>query len=231
MPEKEKEKKSFELKQHGTAIWIGMIVFSSAWMFVLGIFVGRGTAPVKFDIEKLQKELIALKEIVIKEEQKRFKVYSEAAQKKTNLGFYEALKETKSGAGLQTEIPKQTKKPASKKAVSKRKTPKSSQKSRSQSAAVAKKAPDGKIADSGKTGGSEKNLTIQIASLRKAKSADEMVAKLKNRGYRAYRTIGKIPGKGVWYRVRVGYYKNRADAETTLKKLKKDNLTAYLVKW
>jgi cell division septation protein DedD len=231
MPEKEKAKKSFELKQHGTTIWIGMIVFSSAWMFVLGIFVGRGTAPVKFDIEKLQKELIALKETVIKEEQKRFKLYLEAAQKKTNLGFYEALKETKSGAGLQTEIPKQTKKRASKKVVTKRITPKSTQKPRSQKTAAAKETSDDKIADSGKTEDSEKNLTIQIASLREVKSADELVAKLKKRGYRAYRTIGKIPGKGVWYRVRVGYYKNKVDAESTLKQLKRDKLAAYLVKW
>ncbi len=231
MPEKEKEKRSFELKQHGTAIWIGMIVFSSAWMFVLGIFVGRGTAPVNFDIKKLQKELIALRETVIKEEQKRFKIYSEAAQKKTNLGFYEALKETKSGAGLQTEIPKQTKKLVSKKAVSKRKAPNSTQKPRSQNDVAAKETSGGKITDSGKTDGSEMNLTIQVASLRNIESADELVVKLKKRGYRAYRTIGKIPGKGVWYRVRVGYYKNRADAESTLKQLKKDKLAAYLVKW
>ncbi|MDP7417006.1 MAG: hypothetical protein QF888_03315, partial [Desulfobacterales bacterium] len=42
-------------------IWFSVIFFVAAWMFFLGILVGRGTAPVKFNIEKLQKKLAALK--------------------------------------------------------------------------------------------------------------------------------------------------------------------------
>ena len=80
----EKKKKLIEYIQSGYVMWIGIVVLTSVWMFILGIFVGRGTAPVKFDIEKLQKELIALKETVIKEEKERFKIYTEAAQNKTN---------------------------------------------------------------------------------------------------------------------------------------------------
>jgi cell division septation protein DedD len=56
-----------------------------------------------------------------------------------------------------------------------------------------------------------------------------MVAKLKKRGYPAYRSIGKIPDKGIWYRVRVGYFKTRAEARGTVKQLKNEKIEAIIV--
>lgn len=224
----EKKKKPFEFKGHGTAIWIGTIIFTSAWMFVLGIFVGRGTAPVNFDIEKLQKELMALRETVIKEEQKRFQVFTEAAQKKTNLGFYEALKDTAHETELKTKTTEQKKEPMPKRVVSKTVTiPTAKQRPSAMKIepVSTNKKTDPHTANQSKTG-----LTIQVASLRDVKIADEMVETLKKKGYNAYRTIGKVPGKGVWYRVRVGQFKTKSEAESTMKRLKKDNLSAYLVR-
>ncbi len=53
------------------------------WMFFLGVMVGRGTAPVKFDTAGFQKKLAA----VFQMEQVKDKL-----SKKTDLGFYEMLK-------------------------------------------------------------------------------------------------------------------------------------------
>ena len=39
--------------------WLGVIFILCAWMFVIGVLVGRGTAPVKFDIDSLQNKLAA----------------------------------------------------------------------------------------------------------------------------------------------------------------------------
>ena len=74
-----------------------------------------------------------------------------------------------------------------------------------------------------------KNFTIQVASLKDPKNADNMVAKFKKRGYPAYRSIGKIPDKGIWYRVRVGYFKNRAETRDTIKRLKNEKIEAIIV--
>jgi hypothetical protein len=77
MGKKVKEEKALPKKRKssssrkGLAIWICLIFFVAAWMFILGIFVGRGTAPLQFDIKKLQNELAALKEDVVKKELKR----------------------------------------------------------------------------------------------------------------------------------------------------------------
>ena len=49
----------------GWAVKYGLLIFVSAWMFVLGVLVGRGTAPVKFKTNDLSEELLTLKEAEI----------------------------------------------------------------------------------------------------------------------------------------------------------------------
>ena len=74
-------------------------------------------------------------------------------------------------------------------------------------------------------------MTIQVGSFKEIKTADKEVATLKGNGYRAYRVIGKVAGKGEWYRVRVGYYANKAEARKTMERLKKDKYSPLLIKW
>ena len=74
-----------------------------------------------------------------------------------------------------------------------------------------------------------KTFTIQLASVKDARDADRLVADLKRKGFHAYRAIGKVPGKGIWYRVRVGEYQNRASAGQALNKLKKTGLKPIVV--
>jgi cell division protein FtsN len=72
-------------------------------------------------------------------------------------------------------------------------------------------------------------ITIQVASIRDLKIADRMVARLKDKGYPAYRTVVEVPGKDTWYRVRIGSFERKADAQKTLKRLEKDNINAILL--
>ena len=99
-----KKKPSPPSKHKGFALRLFLIFFVSAWMFILGIIVGRGTAPVRFDIEKLKKELAALKETNIKQQEKRYKIHRDAGSDKTDLRFYEDLKDTQSNNKLPAEI-------------------------------------------------------------------------------------------------------------------------------
>ena len=72
-------------------------------------------------------------------------------------------------------------------------------------------------------------LSIQVASVKDRKAADAMVAKLLKKGYRARRVMGKVPGKGIWYRVRIGYFEKKGDAAETLRRLEKDRYKGMLV--
>lgn len=198
----------------GTTTWICLMVFVSAWMFVLGIFVGRGTAPVRFDIENLQKELAALKEAVVKEGQERFKIGSDPASAKMELGFYEALKETR------PSVPHKVKQPVRKKTALPQKKVKARQPQK-----VEKPASSSKQTKAAAGAG----FTIQVASLKDMKVAAEVAEMLKKKGYQAYTVSAKIPGRGVWHRVRIGHFKNRSDAGDILNRLKKDKYRPIIV--
>ena len=178
--------------------WLVLLFFVSAWMFILGILVGRGSIPAFFKIDKLQNELIALKEAEIREEKSRVKINSNSKGKKTDLEFYEELKEsaTKKTTG---DSPKIKKTDRRKQDVKK----------------------SNKIA--------KKRFTIQVASFRDSKDAKKMVYKLNKKGYSAYRIIGKIPEKGTWYRVRTGSFDTWEQAEQTLLRLRRDNISGFIV--
>ena len=216
---KDKKKPSFQFVPKEPLSWIFLIIFVSAWMFVLGVLVGRDTVPVKFDIEKLQKELVALKEAVIKKEQKRFKIDLDGVRNKTDFGFYEALKETKkdknNGAGISKE--QETKH------LSENETVKVKKRVISGKSKIINKDKQKNLTET------DKKLTIQVASLKDSKDADEMVARLKKKGYPAYRTSSNIPEKGIWHRVRIGFFKDKAEAGSTLDKLKKEKYGPILV--
>ena len=222
--EKALSKKRKSSSRKGLTLWIFLIFFVSAWMFILGILVGRGTAPVKFDIEKLQNELAALKEDVVKEELERFKIDSNAADNKTEMNFYEELKVTKEEDSLNIGTSDQKKEPLPENTVSEPKKI-----GPSEEALSVKAHQENKPKTISKTDITNKNITIQVASFKDPDVADKMVEELKKNGFPAYRSIGKVPGKGIWYRVRIGYFSSKSEASSMLKMLKKDRLNAILV--
>ena len=223
-----KKKFSGGLMPRSTAGWLFLLIFTSAWMFFLGVLTGRGTAPIKFDINKLQKELAALKATDLKEQIGRVKINSDATKMKSGLGFYEELKDTKdhtgSGESSNVNLTNRIEKPRSKATVSK--TKQKSDRLKSQDTKATRKDT---IADFSTIQKSGKRLTIQAASFRAPDDAEQMVLKLKKKGYPAYKIIGLVPGKGIWYRVRIGYYGSKAEAADTLKRLEQDGYTPYLV--
>ncbi len=222
--EKALSKKRKSSSRKGLTLWIFLIFFVSAWMFILGILVGRGTAPVQFDIEKLQNELAALKEDVVKEELERFKIDSNAANNKTEMNFYEELKVTKEEDSLNIDTSEQKKEPLPENTVSEPKKI-----GPSEEALSVKAHQENKPKTISKTDITNKNLTIQVASFKDPNVADKMVEELKKKGFPAYRSIGKVPGKGLWYRVRIGHFGSKSEAGSMLKMLKKDKLDAILV--
>jgi len=205
-------------------MWLCFVFFVSALMFVLGIIIGRGTVPVAFDIDKLQKELAALKQESIEKQRSQAKIDSDDANGKTDLGFYEALKDSKNINKQNTGVSKPKTKPSIKKDVKKIK--KKDTRAKAPPAKVIRKK---KVSGLSKKEPGEKKLTIQAASLKDSKDADRIVAKLKSKGYPAYKVIGVIPDKGIWFRVRVGAYENWAEASGTMERLKKDGFEAFLV--
>ncbi len=66
----------------------------------------------------------------------------------------------------------------------------------------------------------EKGYTVQVASFSKYHPAKEFEASLKSKTLPAFIKVAKIPGKGTWYRVRVGKFSSRKEALSYAKHLK-----------
>ncbi len=241
----------------------GLLFLYSVWVFVLGILVGRETSPIKFDTQKLQKELAVLRESVMTEEQRHFEIDRDSLYTKMpELDFHQALKSTEADVGLPmlpmepSEAPDEkepeagarntlseqdkeedvvTKEaPAKKTALRKKKEkPPEIAVRQVRVAPAEKKLPPEKkseparevsVAPPPKSG---KNITVQVASFKESKDAENLVARLKGKGYPAYVAPAVVFGKGVYYRVRVGSFESRAKASSTRKQLKKDKFESF----
>jgi DedD protein len=213
--------------------WAVVIFFALAWMFVLGLLVGRGTAPVKFDIEKLQTQLQVPGTETPKAETDETPTDSDLVKDKTKLEFYERLPENPENAKT-PDIPqpkvvrqKVEPEPEAKALEHKEESPALPAKAEKSRPIEASRSP--KVPTSSEAGASGQRYTIQVAAVKNAADADRLVVKLEKRGFPAYRSIGKVPGKGIWFRVRVGEYPSRNEARSTLEKLEKEGMKPILV--
>ena len=237
------KKPFFVLSRRAIAGWLGVIFILCAWMFVIGVLVGRGTAPVKFDIDSLQNKLAASRQDLNKRQEGRTRGETGIVKDKTKLDFYEALPENREDTKIDEKKPTRViskkvetlppKKPAQ--TTGERATKKSTpEKETGEKAGPAKKEPAKRppkqaIASKSEAKPSGKVYTVQVAAVKAAKDADRLVAQLKKKGYPAYRTISKVQNKGIWFRVRVGKYNSREDAGNTMQKLKKAGMKPILV--
>jgi DedD protein len=225
-----------QISRRGLLIWIGLIVFISFWMFVLGVMVGRGMAPVNLEAGKLEQELAELKARMLREKQEA--AVSEAAgqtDEKPQLGFYEALKNPGKEAAFQPAKPAKPvrRRPAAAKPAAP--TARSRQKATPPPEPVAKpktKTPSAPKADSGPMPApalTPGHFAVQVASVQDIKGAERMVAKLRAKGYPAYQIRSDVAGKGIWYRIRVGGFEDRRVAANMLRKLKNDKFGGMVV--
>ena len=224
---KNRKKYLLQLTGKGFFLSLCLLFLISGWMFVLGVLVGRGTAPVNFDIQALQKELLALKESMVKQEKRAMEIDAAKTGAKSSLEFYEALK--KKGTDEQIQI------------IEKKTPPQEALKSPSVAAPPSPLTSQKRVSKSKETQ-TEKNgladvkplptgsLAVQVASTKDAASAENLVNKLLQMGYAGFSTMAEIPDKGTWYRIRVGPYRTRAQAEQMRQELTKDNFKGIIVR-
>lgn len=186
------------------------------WMFILGLLVGRGTAPVRFDIERLQDELAGLKAATIEDTVQRYQVAFQELDREKDLGFHEALKDE------ETELPSAA---FSSAASSSDSATRSSAKTEVPVAKKTKASEFQKPQATEPSGG----WTIQVAATQDEAQGSQLVDRLEKLGYPAYIEPAAIPGKGTWYRVRVGGYASRKAAETDKAKLEKKRFSPMIV--
>ena len=189
-----------------------LLFFVAAWMFILGVLVGRGTAPVHFDTQALQKELADLRDAMMQKERESVEKAIRGETEKAPLEFYEALKTDEPDTAVQIPVPQEPKGETTAPATAAVKP-----------ASAPRPVPQQPAPPTGM-------LTIQVASMKDGAAADRIVANLKKEGYPAYLSRIVIPDKGLWFRVRVGRYQNREQAAADMGRLTRNKKNPILVK-
>lgn len=211
-----------------------LVFFVAVWMFVLGILVGRGTAPVTFDTRALQQELADLRNAMMQKEQEAVEKAIRGEGEQAPLEFYEALKTEESDTAVVMPVPHAAPTVPSPDPSDIAEEKKSPHKKRAalmpKQGTVAKSPTSVKPWKEQVPPTATGKLTIQVASMKDGAAAERIVANLKKEGYPAFLARSVIPGKGLWFRVRVGSYTSREQAAADIERLTREGEKTMLVK-
>ncbi len=73
------------------------------------------------------------------------------------------------------------------------------------------------------------NFTVQVSAFQTEEEAEAYKASLNRKGYHPYVVAAEIPGKGMWYRVRVGRFEDKNSAIETKAELALVNIPSFIV--
>jgi cell division septation protein DedD len=229
-------------------------IFIGAWMFLLGIMVGRGTAPVTFETRGFQERL----QSIVKEFGKPGNTIGQ--EDKIVLDYYEALNDPINPEemiivipikDLEKKLPDAEEPPA---AVSAGVNPdaaidegeqtdsipvKTSTKAATFKKRFAAEAEEdvtqprepeaARPLAAAQKSGPGAAYTIQVAAFKSFKDAVTQMAILDEKGFASDRTSKEIDGT-TWYRVRVGEFATREEAGGHLVKLNQAGINGMIIK-
>lgn len=229
----EQKKHTLEITRKRAFVWGLGLFFIMAWMFVLGILVGRGLTPLPIDAREFKKELE--QNIAQSAQQKHNGQTPNNGQSVADgrpLGFHEALREPLPKVQYKRQ-PAQTAKKSTAPTPSPRKkrvttVAKSTPSPKAQPAAQPKATPPPKSKPADPPS-SKNRFTVQVAAFKDLDSADRLVQTLRSKGYKAYHIGADKSGAGRLYRVRVGAFSDRPAAQKMVNRLKTDQMDGLVV--
>lgn len=214
----QESKYAVQITRKGVVVWIALLFFVMGWMFVLGIMVGRGTAPVPLGAHALEKELAALKAAMLQQEQAQLETQAKSTEDKSaQLGFYEELKKPPPAPPQPAPRPP---------AAAPKPPPEPASRPRPVPPPAKETAPQPRT---DQHAGERGRFTIQVAAFREVQSAERLVTALRSKGYQAYQIRMTVGDTGEWFRVRVGAFENRESAEAMIKRLNADQVRGIVI--
>jgi cell division septation protein DedD len=224
------DKKPFiALSRKAVAGWVVVVFIISGWMFGVGVMVGRGTAPIAFDLDQLKRTLESLQKSAQPAPKNGPRPQPSEMKNKTDLGFYESLPKKREDVEVPTIPPPptaaRTEPAATKPAVA----PPPAKVEKPAAPAVPATTPQPAPAPPATPPEAGKPLTVQVAAVKSEEEARQIAEKLRQRGYAAYIEPTAIPDKGTWYRVRMGEFPSKEFARSTMERLQKDGFAPNVV--
>jgi cell division septation protein DedD len=207
--------------------WVVVVFIISGWMFGVGVMVGRGTAPIAFDLDQLKRTLESLQKSAPPAPQASPRPQPSEMKNKTELGFYESLPKNKEDVEIPNiQAPPPAARPEAMAAKPAAAPPVNVEKPAAQPPAPAT-PPAAALPATPPAAG--KPMTVQVAAVKSEAEARQLSEKLRQRGYAAYIEPIAIPDKGTWYRVRMGEFPSKEFARSTMERLQKDGFAPNVV--
>jgi cell division septation protein DedD len=208
--------------------WVVAVFFIAAWMFGMGVMVGRETAPVRFDLDQLKKTLESLQRAPREPLKNAPPVESTEMKDKTKLDFYEVLPKNREDADV--NLPKPTPPgPASAKAeLPAAKTQETPAQARAEKPPTVPASPPAPTPAPAAAAPSQA-FTVQVSAVKSEEEARRTVDRLRQRGYAAHIETTAMPDKSTWYRVRMGEFPTKESARGTVDRLQKDGFGSMVV--
>jgi cell division protein FtsN len=230
-PYNRKKRFFIELSRSQMFLSIAGALFILSWIFILGIFVGRGyvsdTISRTFTdkIQKLQEEKKALMDKYLVQEKE-----ADAPPKEIlnpSLEFFNKPPQKETAITRQT-VPQPSPKPPTPEVKNNwpekpdMVEPKNETKITPAETKIPKPQKEN-ITESG-------SYIVQIGSYREEDTAQSSLKRLSEKGYQAHLKMKDIPQKGgKWYRVQIGPFKSRLEAEKAVIKLEHDGFKAVVL--
>jgi cell division septation protein DedD len=212
--------------------WVVAVFFIAAWMFGMGVMVGRETAPVRFDLDQLKKTLESLQRAPREPLKNAPPAASTEMKEKTKLDFYEVLPKNREDA--EVNLPKPPPGPASTKVE----PPAQARADKPPPLPAAPPAPKTEKPAPGPASPSPpapaaaapgQAFTVQVSAVKSEEEARRTVDRLRQRGYAAHVETTAMPDKSTWYRVRMGEFPTKESARGTVDRLQKDGFGSMVV--
>lgn len=229
-PNKNSGKKAFiTLTGKGVAGWVVAVLIISAWMFGMGVMVGRGTAPIAFDLDQLKRTLESMQKSAQQVAKGGPRPAPSEMKNKTDLGFYESLPKNREETDLPNIAPPPPAAARPEPAAPKPAESPPAAKAEKPAPAPAPAAPSASAPPPTAAPAPGKPLTVQVAAVKSEAEARQLSEKLRQRGYASYVEPVAVPEKGTWYRVRMGEFPSKEFARSTMERLQKDGFAPAIV--
>jgi cell division septation protein DedD len=218
----------FELSKLALAGWCFGLLVALLWMFVLGVFVGKGITPANINLAEIKKRMVDEgvwpgSGKAIQQEESNRTTNTKRKIPLNDLEFYEKLAQKKK-ARLQEFTPEKTTvkdAPASAEVQ-----PKPADTTQAQPPSGPKQTTEVSKEEKPSKG----SFTVQLASFKDQNSAKKFAAQFQDLKPKPFVRTVDLPGKGRWYRVQVGQLSSRDEAAALADRLvKKYQLKAFVI--
>jgi cell division septation protein DedD len=232
---KKKKPVRFEVSRLALTGWCFGLLLALIWMFVLGLFVGKGITPANINFTEIKKRMMAEGIWPGSGEMGRQESppTSTTTKKKIplkDLEFYEKLAKKKEAQLQKPAVAKTPPKEKPPTTVAAKPPPPTQQKEESSVQQKPQSPAQQKKKSSVQQKPSPDHFTVQLASFKDLTSAKKFAARFRGLKHKATIREVELSGKGRWYRVQVGKLASREEATVLANHLaKKYQLHAFVI--